>query len=361
MIALRIALGFVAGLAICAAMLGAAMSIKINWEFASTLGRNSEWAFYLALAFASVEGTRLLMPFLRHGLRLSDLKKPAKAATFAFWIFTLISALSAAGFFAMNRSDSNAQRSAQLSQTKSYKIELDNITSRLSHSGSLRSVAEIDAEIKALPKGDPEKHKPRLEVERAASIQRDKDEKRLAELRSSAEWKTSIQTAVATTDAQLEMFASALPFDKEATEKWVGIGVITLTIIALELLVGFTPYAAAMVLVWAIKPQTHPFNGKTRNSRGITGVSEDGSLTLNGKATEEKALADIKAQLRVVREISGINQLANKWGWTFPYTERRLKEWQSMGVLRLERRPTGWVITRVPSKLSVVQPVASTA
>lgn len=354
MIPLRIFLGVVAVIAMGASLVGAAMSIKINWEFATTLGRNSEWGFYLALAFASVEGTRLLMPFLRRGLTLAELKAPARWAGVAFWTFTLISFLSAAGFFAMNRADSTAQRSAQLSQTKSFKAEVDTLTRRIEHARTDRSAAEIDALIKGLPRGDPDKQRSKLEAERAAAIQREADEKRLGELQNSAGWKTAVTTAVATTDAQIDMIVSALPFEKETAEKWVAISLITIAIIALELLVGFTPFAAAMVLVWALRRHHPVINAKTQKIPEKSTVGEVPGLTSRDEYSDERALADVKKQLLVVREISTISHLQTKWGWTYPKTQRRLQEWQSRGVLRLEKRGSNWVICRADPKLSVV-------
>lgn len=354
MIPLRIALGAFSLFALVAAGTGAVMSVIINWEFAHTLGRNAEWGFWLALTFASVEVARLFMPFIARGLRLADLNSYAKKAGIAFWVFTLISASSAAGFFAMNRADSNAQRSAQMSQTKSYQQEMDRLSRRLEANATVRSVAEIDAELKSIPKSDPDKRKPALEIEKAAAAQRDKDETRMRELRSSAEWKTTLTTAIATADAQLDIFTSVGPLDKDQAQKWAVLFSIGLAILALELLVGFTPFASVMVIVWALKPPPAVINAKTRKTSEKSGVGEGRELTPAAQFTDEDALKDIKSQLRLVREISTVSQLQNKWGWTYPKTLRKLESWQSMGVLRLEKREHNWIICRPDPKLSVV-------
>lgn len=359
MIPLRIALGLFSLLALGAAGIGAVMSVKINWEFAQTLGKNAEWGFWLALTFAAVEVARLFMPFIARGLRLADLGSYAKKAGIAFWVFTAISASSAGGFFAMNRADSNAQRSAQISQTKSYQQEMDRLSRRLEINGGVRSVAEVEAEIKGLPKNDPDKRKPALEVEKAAAAQRDKDEARMRELRSSAEWKTTLSTAIATADAQLDFLTSVAPIDKDQAQRWAAVVTIIAAILALELLVGFTPFASVMVLVWALKPQTPVINAKTRKTPEKSGIGEWRELTPVAEYTDEDALKDIKSQLRLVREISTVSQLQNKWGWTYPKTLRKLQNWQSMGVLRLEKRDHNWIICRTDPKLSVVSTKAS--
>lgn len=359
MIYLRIALGLFSVFALVAAGVGSFMSVKINWEFAHTLGKNAEWGYWLALTFASVEVARLFMPFIARGLRYAEMEGWARKAGFAFWVFTIISATSAAGFFAMNRADSNAQRSAQMSQTKSYQQEMDRLSRRLEANSAVRSVAEIDAELKFLPRGDPDRRKPALESEKAAAQQRDKDEIRMRELRSSAEWKTTLSTAIATMDAQYDLFTSVAPLDKDQAQKWAALITIGVAILALELLVGFTPFASVMVIVWALKPPQTVINAKTRKTPEKSGVDEGRELTPAAEYTDEDAIKDIKAQLRLVREISTVSQLQNKWGWTYPKTLRKLQNWQSMGVLRLEKRDHNWIICRADPKLSVVSTKAS--
>lgn len=351
MIPLRIALGFFSILALCAAIIGATMSVKINWEFAQTLGRNAEWGFWLALTFASVEVARLFMPFISRGLRLAEIEGAAKKATVAFWVFTVISATSAAGFFAMNRADSNAQRTAQVSQTKSYQQEMDRLALRLERHAGVRSVAEVDAEIKSIPKADPEKRRPALEIERASAVQRDKDEARMRELRSSAEWKTTLSTAIATADAQLDFLTSVAPLDKDQAQKWAAIVTIAAAILALELLVGFTPFAASMVIVWAIKPPSPVNNAKARNSLEKSESTPLGALTSNGKFSNQKALSDLQSLLSKHREIQTIGTVQKRWGWTYPLTKRRLEEWEAKGHCSLEKRGDTWFITVAKPRL----------
>lgn len=357
MIPLRIALGVVAVLALVAAGLGACMSVKINWEFAQTLGRNSEWGFYLALAFASIEGVRLLVPFLHKGLHLSGMKAMARWMGVAFCIFTLASVISAAGFFAMNRSDSTAQRSAQMSQTQIYRVEVETLAARMQRNASTRSVGEIDADLKPLPKGDPERIK--LDKEKAAAIQRDKDAVRLEELRRSDGWKTAISAAITSKDTQIEMIADAMPwFDKATSEKYAAIALILVVIIALELLVGLTPFAAVMVLVWAVRSHkgtdTTSGAGYTstdrppKNDAGLSnehaenpGKSGSTAVLDNPKATgytTEEAKEDVTRWLAMGSEIPSATVLQLRWKWSNQTTLRKLKAWRDEGLLRLEKR-----------------------
>ncbi len=344
MIPLRIALGFVSILALGAALLGAVMSVKINWEFALTLGRNAEWGFYLALAFAAVEGTRLLMPFLRRGLTLADLKGPARCASIAFWVFTLISASSAGGFFAMNRADSNAQRTAQLSQTKSYQQEMNRLTERLEKHKDVRSVAEVDAELKALPKADPDRRRSHLELEKATAQQRDRDEARLKELRSSAEWKLTLQTAIASTDGGLDWLISAAPIDKDAAQKWGMIFLVLSAIVAIELLVGFTPFAATMVLVWALKPT--PPSRLTENGKKPS--KTDGPPDLDGQQkpgiSYEEALKDLREFFPKRKHDVTVAYLCDRWRSPKPTVHWRLKEMERRKQLTLGKSSEGRTI-----------------
>jgi hypothetical protein len=344
MIPLRIALGVCAFLALCAALLGAVMSVKINWEFALTLGRNAEWGFYLALAFAAVEGTRLLMPFLRRGLTLADLKGPARGATVAFWVFTLISASSAGGFFAMNRADSNAQRTAQLSQTKSYQQEMNRLTERLERHKDVRSVAEVEAELKAIPKADPDKRKPALELERATALQRDKDEARLKELRGSAEWKLTLQTAIASTDGGLDWLTAAAPIDKDVAQKWGMIALILSAIVAIELLVGFTPFAATMVLVWAIKPPPTSRLTETGKKPNKTDTPPDLDGQQKPGISYEAALKDLREFFPRRKHDVTVAYLCERWRSPKPTVHWRLKEMERRRQLTLGKSSEGRTI-----------------
>src|SRR5262245_40204907 len=101
MTSLRIAIGIAALLLLAAAAVGAAMSVQINWAFATTLSADPVTSTRLALLFAAIETSRILMPFAVKGLEV--LKWSAKGPRVAFWVFTAISVGSAAGYFAGNR------------------------------------------------------------------------------------------------------------------------------------------------------------------------------------------------------------------------------------------------------------------
>ena len=244
---LRIALGIVAVLVFAGAAVGAVMSVRINWAFALTVAGSASYATTVAMSFAAIECTRILMPLVRKGLQTADLAGLARAAGFAFWVFTAISVTSAFGFFAMNRADATAERGKSVSQTKSYRAELDAITRRMEKTPDVRSPAEVEAELATVGRHDPRRGA--LLIEKAAAEQRAKDLARLPELRGADTWKV----AVVAKDAQLEMLADALPWDRDLTLRIGAVLLILAVVVALELLIGFTPSAAVMLLVWACK------------------------------------------------------------------------------------------------------------
>jgi hypothetical protein len=249
---LRVALGIVAVLVFAGAAVGAIMSVTINWAFALTIAGSASYASTVALCFAAIECTRILMPLVKKGLETADLKGFARIAGLAFWVFTTISVSSAFGFFAMNRADATAQRGSTVSQTASYKAELDAITRRMERAPDMRSVAEVEAELATIGRHDPRRGQ--LQIERAAAEQREKDLKRLPELRAADAWKV----VVVAKDAQLETLADALPWDRDLTVRVGAVVLILLAVFALELLIGFTPSAAIMLLVWACRRSEAP-------------------------------------------------------------------------------------------------------
>lgn len=351
-LALRIALGAVAVLALAASGVGIVMSVKINWEFAQTLGRNPEAGLYLAATLASVEVARIMMPFVAKGLKLAQLRN--SWAHWAFGLFTVVSIVSAFGYFALNRADSAAQRGLQVSLSKGFKAELDAVSLSLERNASVRAIGEIDADLKPLSRSD--NRRAALEKERASAEQREKDRKRLSDLSAAHAWNVEIPSSK---DAQTELIAdtiASLPWmegskeeRKAGIQRGVTVAIILATILALELLVGVTPFAAIMVLVWACRrpedqnvPQmpsegTDPSEGKNHRSKAFRSKSR--------KAPAE-AYKDLLYMLGSGQEVPSQSWLADRWGWGGATVHTWLTKWG------IEKTRLG------PGRRNVIRPAA---